>query len=120
MFPKDKIVAMLERATMSDAGLEQDNFDSYNPHGDMREIEVAVTANGEPAPRVAFPQKMPMSVIWITSNLQAVAHASFWRRASGSILGERRCHRPVSFGGDLNADHGTRVSSGSTGFPHLC
>jgi hypothetical protein len=104
---------MLERASIVDGALEQDNFDSYT---------VAVIANGEPAPRVAFPQKMPMSVIWITSNLPA--HPSFWRRASGSILGQRRCHRPVSFGGDLNADHGTagqlwldRTSTSLLGIP---
>jgi isoquinoline 1-oxidoreductase subunit beta len=44
-------LAMLEKATMKDGALEQDNFDSYTPArmADMPEIEIAVIANGEPA-----------------------------------------------------------------------
>jgi isoquinoline 1-oxidoreductase subunit beta len=44
-------LATLEKATMKDGALQQDNFDSYTPArmADMPEIEVAVIANGEPA-----------------------------------------------------------------------
>jgi isoquinoline 1-oxidoreductase subunit beta len=44
-------LATLEKATMKDGALEQDNFDSYTPArmADMPEIDVAVIANGEPA-----------------------------------------------------------------------
>jgi isoquinoline 1-oxidoreductase beta subunit len=44
-------LATLEKATMKDGTLEQDNFDSYTPArmADMPEIDVAVIANGEPA-----------------------------------------------------------------------
>jgi isoquinoline 1-oxidoreductase subunit beta len=44
-------LATLEKATMKDGALEQDNFDSYTPArmADMPEIDIAVIANGEPA-----------------------------------------------------------------------
>ena len=44
-------LAMLEKATMKDGAIEQDNFDSYTPArmADMPEIDVAIIANGEPA-----------------------------------------------------------------------
>jgi isoquinoline 1-oxidoreductase subunit beta len=44
-------LATLEKATMKDGALQQDNFDSYTPArmADMPEIDIAVIANGEPA-----------------------------------------------------------------------
>jgi isoquinoline 1-oxidoreductase subunit beta len=44
-------LATLEKATMKDGAIEQDNFDSYTPArmADMPEIDIAVIANGEPA-----------------------------------------------------------------------
>jgi isoquinoline 1-oxidoreductase subunit beta len=44
-------LATLEKATMKDGAIQQDNFDSYTPArmADMPEIDVAVIANGEPA-----------------------------------------------------------------------
>jgi isoquinoline 1-oxidoreductase len=44
-------LATLEKATMKDGAIQQDNFDSYTPArmADMPEIDIAVIANGEPA-----------------------------------------------------------------------
>jgi len=44
-------LAMLEKATMKEGAIEQDNYDSYTPArmADMPEIDVAIIANGEPA-----------------------------------------------------------------------
>jgi isoquinoline 1-oxidoreductase beta subunit len=44
-------LALFEKATMKDGGIEQTNFDSYTPMrmSQIPEIEVAIIANGEPA-----------------------------------------------------------------------
>ena len=44
-------LAMYEKATMKDGGIEQTNFDTYTPlrMSQMPEIDVSVIANGEPA-----------------------------------------------------------------------
>ena len=50
-------LAMFEKATLKDGGLEQTNFDSYTPMrmSQAPEVEVHVIANGEPAHGVGEP-----------------------------------------------------------------
>jgi len=44
-------LAMLEKGSMKDGGIEQRNFDSYTPMrmSQIPEIDVSIIANGEPA-----------------------------------------------------------------------
>ena len=44
-------LAMLEKATMKNGGIEQTNFDSYTPMrmSQMPELDISIIANGEPA-----------------------------------------------------------------------
>jgi isoquinoline 1-oxidoreductase subunit beta len=50
-------LAMYEKATLKDGGIEQTNFDSYTPlrMSQMPEVAISVIANGEPATGVGEP-----------------------------------------------------------------
>ena len=50
-------LAMLEKATMQNGGIEQTNFDSYTPMrmSQMPELDISIIANGEPAVGVGEP-----------------------------------------------------------------
>ena len=50
-------LAMLEKATMGNGGIEQTNFDSYTPMrmSQMPELDISIIANGEPAVGVGEP-----------------------------------------------------------------
>jgi isoquinoline 1-oxidoreductase len=50
-------LAMLEKATMENGGIQQTNFDSYTPMrmSQMPELDISIIANGEPAVGVGEP-----------------------------------------------------------------
>ena len=50
-------LAMLEKGSMKDGGIEQRNFDSYTPMrmSQIPEIDVSIIGNGEPAVTVIAP-----------------------------------------------------------------
>jgi isoquinoline 1-oxidoreductase beta subunit len=50
-------LAMYEKATLKDGGIEQTNFDTYTPlrMSDTPEVDVSIIANGEPATGVGEP-----------------------------------------------------------------
>jgi isoquinoline 1-oxidoreductase subunit beta len=50
-------LAMLEKATMGNGGIQQTNFDSYTPMrmSQMPELDISIIANGEPAVGVGEP-----------------------------------------------------------------
>jgi len=50
-------LAMLEKATMENGGIQQTNFDGYMPMrmSQMPELDISIIANGEPAVGVGEP-----------------------------------------------------------------
>lgn len=64
-------IAMLEKATLKNGGIEQTNFDGYSPMrmSQMPEVDVSIIANGEPAVGVGEPA--------VTVIAPAIANAIF-------------------------------------------
>ena len=70
-------LALLEKATMKDGGIEQTNFDTYTPMrmSQMPELDISIISNGEPAVGCGEPAVTVIAPAIANAIFNAVARA---------------------------------------------